>query len=100
MENILNWTFPITFYLLNRMGSESFCCKLLLVAGAVVDVVLLPPPVDGLSHYNAVQHIQLDNPAFKNSPAFYILPRTSAFRRGIQHLVDGALAQTAPLSPP
>jgi hypothetical protein len=43
MENILNWMFPITFYLLNRMRSDSLCCSLFILAGALVDVVLVPP---------------------------------------------------------
>lgn len=42
MEKILNWMFPITFSLLNRMGSDSFCCKLFVVVGAPVDVLLVP----------------------------------------------------------
>ena len=43
MENILNWTFPFAFYLLNRMGNHSFCRKLFVVAGASLNVVLVPP---------------------------------------------------------
>jgi len=42
MEKILNWMFPITFYLLNRMGSDSLCYKLFVVVGAPMDVLLVP----------------------------------------------------------
>jgi hypothetical protein len=42
MEKILNWMFPITFSLLNRMDSDSLCCKLFVVVGAPVDVLLVP----------------------------------------------------------